>query len=168
MQVVGDADAGLRRQYVQVFRYVRRRTRSQADAEDVVQDVFAAAARGLRRPAVEAPPTLAWLYTVAQRRLADAARRRARTGHEQVSLQVVHGETAAGSEYGGAVASALRAALASLAVAQRQVIVLRLLEGRSFREIAEVAGASEAACKMRFARGLEHLRDDLERKGIGP
>jgi len=38
---------------------------------------------------------------------------------------------------------------------------MKLLRGLSFAEIAAHVGVGEAACKMRFARGLEALRDRL-------
>jgi DNA-directed RNA polymerase specialized sigma24 family protein len=44
---------------------------------------------------------------------------------------------------------------------------LKLLQGVSFAEIARRVGASEAACKMRFARGLESVRDELQKAGLG-
>jgi RNA polymerase sigma-70 factor (ECF subfamily) len=49
---------------------------------------------------------------------------------------------------------------------QRDVVVLKLLRGLSFGEVAEVVGATEAACKMRFRRGMDRLRDDLEKRGV--
>jgi RNA polymerase sigma-70 factor (ECF subfamily) len=107
---------------------------------------------------------LALLYTVAQRRLADRARLLARRESlaelEDSRLQLV-GE----SEYGPEVGSAIRAALELLPDQQRRVVVMKLLQGVSFAEIARRVGATEAACKMRFARGLESVRDELRKAG---
>jgi len=47
-------------------------------------------------------------------------------------------------------------------------VVLKQLRGLSFADIAARVGATEEACKMRFARGLEALRRDLEREGLEP
>ena len=44
----------------------------------------------------------------------------------------------------------------------------RLVEERPFAEIAERVGTSEAACKMRFPRGLAAVRATFEREGIEP
>jgi RNA polymerase sigma-70 factor (ECF subfamily) len=63
--------------------------------------------------------------------------------------------------YGPDVAAALRGAIAALPETQRAVVVMKLLRGLSFAEIADRVGTSEAACKMRFARGVEALRDRL-------
>lgn len=70
----------LESRYDEIFRFVRRQTRSDAEAEEITQSVFAQAAAALEREKDGAPRSLAWLYTVAQRRLIDAARRRTTRG----------------------------------------------------------------------------------------
>jgi RNA polymerase sigma-70 factor, ECF subfamily len=64
--------------------------------------------------------------------------------------------------------SALRKAIARLPRGQREVVVLKLIEGRSFAEIGDRLDASPAACKMRLVRALEALRAELEKEGITP
>jgi RNA polymerase sigma-70 factor (ECF subfamily) len=159
------AAVAFRRYYDDLFRFVRRRSRSTDDAEEITQAVFVQAAEQLAvRPA---PGSLsAWLYTVARNRLIDEARRRSRRGELAVFVEAT--VAARPSRYGGEVAVALREALAGLPESQRQVVVLRLLEGRSFAEIAVAVSANEAACKMRFVRGLAEVRDVFEQKGITP
>ena len=159
------AGGAFRRHYEQVYRFLRRRTGDHALAEELAQAVFVDAAAQLRSLSREGPPVLAWLYTVARRRLADHVRRasRAQVGR----LEDVAGVDTAAT-YGIDVALALSGALARLPDGQRRVVVMRLLEGWSFREIAARVGATEAACKMRFSRGLEALRAELERQGVGP
>jgi RNA polymerase sigma-70 factor (ECF subfamily) len=154
------AAQAFRRHYRQVYCFVRRRSSSDAQAEDITGDVFADAAAALDCFRPGATPVVAWLYTVARRRLADEARRRSRV----VPLSAA--EPAA--EYGADLAAALKRAIAALPDAQRMVVVLKLLEGRTFREIATRVDATEAACKMRFSRALESLRDQLDQEGVGP
>ena len=151
-------------EYRQVLRFVRRRI-GRRDAEDVAQEVFLDMAASLAASADAAPPTLGWLYTVARRRLADEARRRARS--RTVSLEVVPPPEAL-APYGVGVARALDEALAALPEGQRRVVVERLVAGRSFAEIARSVGATEEACRMRFMRGLQALRRELERRGVEP
>lgn len=154
------AEQAFRRHYGQVYRFVRRRSESAAEAEDVAAEVFADAAARLDRFRPGATPVLAWLYTVARRRLVDEARRRSR--------RVAAAPVQPAAEYGADVAAALGRALRTLPAAQRDVVVLKLINGLSFREIAERLGASEAACKMRLSRALERLRAELEREGVAP
>lgn len=151
------AEHAFRRHYRDVYGFVRRRTASADEAEEITADVFEAAVAGLDDFEPGPTPVLAWLYTVARRRLVDEARRRSRG-----PLVVAR----AGAEYGVDVTSALRTAIAALPEGQRAVVVLKLVHGWSFREIAEREGCTEAACKMRLARGLERLRAGLEQQGV--
>jgi RNA polymerase sigma-70 factor (ECF subfamily) len=153
------------RHYGSVYRFVRRHGTSRDEAEDLTQEVFAAAVAALGEARVESPPPLRWLYTVAQRRLIDAARR----GRLRATTAAVDEEPRAHEAvYGSEVAEALARAVAELPESQRRVVVSKLWEGRSLAEIADRLGTSEAACKMRFARGLAQLRDRLKEEGVEP
>lgn len=157
-----------RRHYEQVYRFLRRRTESDEVAEDLAQAVFADAAARLHQLEREGPPVLAWLYTVARRRLVDRARESERQG-TLASLDDARARPIEATlEYGAQLAGVIGASIRALPDGQRQVVVMKLLEGRSFAEIAERSGASEAACKMRFSRGLEALRTELSRRGVDP
>jgi RNA polymerase sigma-70 factor (ECF subfamily) len=160
------AASALHARYDEVLRFVRRHAPSDVEAEEITQSVFAQAAARLDEVKAASPPTIAWLYTVAQRRLIDAARRQRSRG-VTVPLRE-DSEVAAEQRYGDEVASALRKALAALPPTQREVVVLRLIEGRQFAEIAARVSASEAACKMRFLRGLASVKQVFEEEGIEP
>jgi RNA polymerase sigma-70 factor (ECF subfamily) len=156
-----------RRQYGSVYRFVRRRASSREEAEDLTQEVFEAAISALGQARLEAQaPPLAWLYTVARRRLIDRLRS---ATHPRVALDPEE-LSAAGHErlYGPSIVSALVEALGSVDEAQRRVVVMKVFEGRSFAEIAAEVGASEEACRMRLSRGLAALRRQLEQKGVTP
>jgi RNA polymerase sigma factor (sigma-70 family) len=163
----------LRRHYGNVYRFVRRRTSSREDAEDITQEVFTAAIAALGEARIDAEtPPLAWLYTVARRRLIDRLRAPSLPNASVDAEALVNAEVLVGDTgerlYGPAIVGALLDALRSLDEAQRQVVVLKVFEGRSFAEIAAKVGASEDACRMRFSRGLAHLRRQLTRKGVTP
>ena len=132
------SEDAFRRHYAQLFRYIRRRTPDDFEAEDVTQAVFADAAQRLGDFKPGASPVLAWLYTVAQRRLVDRARRIA---HQHASLRELEQMQLAPAEtlYGADVAAALHAAIAALPETQRTVVVMKLLRGLSFAEIADTS-----------------------------
>ncbi|HKC76884.1 MAG TPA: sigma-70 family RNA polymerase sigma factor, partial [Gaiellaceae bacterium] len=82
------------RHYASVYRFVRRRAAGREEAEDLTQEVFAAAVAALDDARVESPPPLSWLYTVARRRLIDAGRRGrfvSVTGEEPPAGDTVYG-----------------------------------------------------------------------------
>lgn len=151
--------------YPAVLRFVRRRVSSLPDAEDLTQEAFASAIESLARSAQDSEPTIGWMYTVARRRLIDEARRRRL---DTVPLEVVRETASAEDGYGSFVADALNAALSRLTAPQRIVIVLRLLEGRSFAEIGDRLRLTEPACRVRFMRAMRQLRVEFEKEGLAP
>jgi RNA polymerase sigma-70 factor (ECF subfamily) len=158
------AERAFRDHYANVLAFLRGRTESREEAEELAQAVFAQAAERLTTNG--RAPAAAWLYTVARRRLIDEARRRSRRGGaiplDELPL------AASEREYGGEVATALRRALGRLPEPQRFVVVGRLIEGRGFADLASSAGVSESACKMRFVRGLASVREIFEEEGLKP
>jgi RNA polymerase sigma-70 factor, ECF subfamily len=160
--VNGVAEGAFRRHYGHVYGYLRRRLGDPGRAEELTQDVFAAASASLPEERPGDPPVLAWLYTVARRRFADEARRRARERRLAGLLPAPMS-----SDY-APIAGALREALAALPGGQAQVVLLKLVRGLTFAEIGEEVGLTEAAAKMRFVRGLEQLRADLSERGVEP
>jgi RNA polymerase sigma-70 factor, ECF subfamily len=158
----GLVESAFRRHYDQVFRFLRRQTGDAGKAEELTQTVFADAAAAHHK-LVDRPdrPVLAWLYTVARRRAYDEQlrerRRLAADGHVPAAARGDDG-----------LAQALHAAIDGLPEGQRQVIVLKLLRGCSFAEIADATGVGADACKMRFSRGLAAVRAELARQGLEP
>jgi RNA polymerase sigma-70 factor (ECF subfamily) len=147
-----------------IYRYLLRRTRQREDAEDLTQTVFLEAglalAKGMRPTSL-----LGWLLTVAERRFIDETRRRARRAGsvDHVSSDLLASPS---SEYGREIVAALRQGLEQLSTEHRRVVVAKVFEGRAFAEIARREGITEAACKMRFVRGIRQLRDFLRAAGV--
>jgi RNA polymerase sigma-70 factor (ECF subfamily) len=161
------AEQAFRQYYHRVYHYLRRRGRPHGDAEDITQQVFVDAVRALGGFHGGDRQVLSWLYVVAERRLRDELRRSARhlAPPPEGALAVVGTPVTA---YGPSLTRVLRSGIAQLPDGQRRVVVLKLLHGHSFDEIGRRLGLSQAACKMRFCRGLEALRTFLEQEEFGP
>ena len=146
--------------------------RSRADAEDVVQDAYLRAWRafaGWRGDDIR-PWFYAIVRNVAYRRLSDRQR-----GSNVISLDVALSGTqdAVPLEIASDVPSAedllisadtvaqVRTALADLPPIFREVLVLREIEGMSYREIAVITGTVIGTVMSRLARGREDLREAL-------
>jgi RNA polymerase sigma-70 factor (ECF subfamily) len=138
-----------------VYRFLLRRTRNHCDAEELTQQVFADATSALSRS--DPPRSMrAWLYAVAERRLIDELRRRKRAA-------TLAGLVTPDPGYTGAdTMQALEDAVDRLPDLQRRVLVMRIVEGLTYREIAQALDCNEAACKMRLSRALRRLRDELD------
>lgn len=161
----GLADLAFRRHHAQIVRYLSRRTGDLDRAEDLAQDVFLDATVALSADGFVPDSLPAWLHTIAKRRFADDARRRRLPLAEPAwdgSLDELSASDGDGDR--GAVIEAIML----LEPGERGVLVMRLLRGYPFMEIACSLGISEAAAKMRFQRALAALRRNLEQQGIAP
>lgn len=159
----GVVEAAFRRYHGEVYRYLLRRTHNHHDAEELAQRVFADAAASLAR--TQPRSTLAWLYSVAERRFIDEVRRRERIAQ---AAALVSAASAVELDYGPQTVRALRQAIERLDYGRQRVVVMKLFEGRPFAEIAARLQISEPACKMRFSRAVRELRAWLEAEGLKP
>ncbi len=137
------------------------RTGNEADARDVVQEVFVKLASGRHALKGVSSPGL-WLLTVAHRAAIDLTRRRAVRAAEPLGdTQFVAGP---GSDpHRAAEAAWLSDALLGLPAPQREAVSLRHLAGHSFREIAAITGVPTFTAASRCRLGLARLRKLLER-----
>ena len=147
-----------------VFGYLFQRLNGNAEeAEDLTADVFAKVYEKIDTFEVKNSPMSAWLFRIAHNRLIDSVRRRPR--QTQVPLDVAP-QVPAGPVFQGidqAVAlEQIKVGLARLTAEQRQVIVLRFLEGKSLAETAAIVHRNEDAVKKLQARGLASLRRGIE------
>jgi RNA polymerase sigma-70 factor (ECF subfamily) len=157
-------DTAYRRHSGNVRAFFLRRTGDRERAEDLTQEVFLHAASALAASSPDGP-TLPLLYTVARRRFIDDLRARRRYPTESLDPSL-HPSGGPAPEYGGMVRDAIAAGIAALPPKQRQVVVLKLLQGHSFRDIGAAVGSSEDAVKMQFSRALKTLRDHLRDAGV--
>ena len=98
--------------------------------------------------------------------MVDEARRRRSSW--ATPLELVADPAAPEDRYGSEVAQALDAALSRMPEGQRRVVLGRLIQGRSFAELGHELGATEEACRMRFMRGLQQLREEFRKEGLEP
>lgn len=147
-----------------VFGYLFQRLNGDAEeAEDLTADVFTRVYEKIDGFQPQGAPLSAWVFRIAHNRLIDSIRRRPRQIH--VTLDEAP-ELAAGPVFGNVeqhvALEEIKAGLIRLTPEQRQVIVLRFLEGKSLAETAAIVGRNEDAVKKLQARGLAALRRGLE------
>src|SRR2546421_9485674 len=148
-----------------VFGYLFQRLNGNVEeAEDLTADVFTRVYEKIDGFQPQGAPLSAWVFRIAHNRLIDSVRRRPR--QVQVALDDAPEIASPGPVFGGVnqevALDQIKAGLARLTAEQRQVIVLRFLEGRSLAETAIIAGRNGDAVKKLQARGLASLRRGME------
>ena len=151
------------------------------EVDDVLQDTFALAFRGIRSfEGTEAGSFAAWLRTIADNRLRDLTRtelRQKRGGADCRALPAGTSDTIYSlyHELAGIEATPLRnasrdeavrlmyVALADLPSDYRNAIRLRYLEGRPTEEVADLLGRTPDAIRGVIKRAKDRLREALGR-----
>jgi RNA polymerase sigma factor (sigma-70 family) len=147
--------------------YFARRTGDAEVAADLSAEVFAAVLAAADRYRPEGPTAAGWLFTIAHHTLAKSLRRgrvearaRRRIGiAEAVSFdaeELERVERCAGQD-GWALEL-----LEQLPADQREAVRARILQERSYPDIAGEMEVSELVVRKRVSRGLSTLRAELE------
>ena len=162
----GDAGAGdalYRRYAAELRRYFARMESRDAGADDLVQETFV---RVLRYGASfdTARPFRGWLFTIA-RNVGLAAARARPDVVPLTDVTLASGDDAGRDLHTRESLAIVRSALQALPEADRAVLVLAKLEGRSYRDVARALGITEGAVKVRVFRALQRLRNHLRAQG---
>jgi RNA polymerase sigma-70 factor (ECF subfamily) len=146
-----------------VYRYVLFRVEDTSVAEDLTGEVFVRVVSKIDTFTYRGRPLLAWLYTIARNLIADHHRRSGKRPYTSL-------------ENGGAVSpfdlddavdqrlarARLFKAISRLTEEQRQVIVLKFVEGFDNETVAEIMNKTVGAVKSLQHRALAALRRLLE------
>jgi RNA polymerase sigma factor (sigma-70 family) len=148
-----EVDRLYRRHSGEVLRYALLVLRSRTDAEDITQTVFLRALRAIERGEKVRTPRN-WLIKITH----NECRRLLATRKAVVELP---DEIAVEPAEPGR-AEELRLAMAALPETQRQALVLRELEGRTYAEISQALDLSESAVETLIFRARRALREQIE------
>jgi RNA polymerase sigma-70 factor (ECF subfamily) len=159
----------IRRHQARVFAILHRYERDVQKVEDLAQETFVKAWRALAQFDGRAPFEH-WISRIAVRTALDHLRKEKRRQNE-IGLPEL-GEDAldwlqSGDEKnelaGRAAAEILALAMRELSPADRVVITMQEIEGRSVKEICAATGASSVAVRVRAVRARVKLRKALEK-----
>ena len=148
--------------------FIRSRTGSLEEAEDLLQDVFFQA---IRAASVTDPieNVVGWLYRIARNKIIDRYRRKKNTvslqqEREEVTLEELLADSGIDIEkemIRRAVMDALIEALDELPAEQRDAFIQQGIEGKTFREISEQSGVPLNTLIARKRYAVQFLRGRL-------
>jgi RNA polymerase sigma factor (sigma-70 family) len=160
-----------------LLRYAGRLLRRSDAAQDVVQDVFIRFYRSWTAELAPSPQVSSWLYRAAHNRAIDILRKEGR-------LSLLHARQAAESEDTVAPdrgagfrvsdeAARAAGALRVLSVRERELVILKVYEEKSYKEIAEIMGLTVTNVGFILHHAMKKLAAELRaapggRDGNGP
>ncbi|WP_042475291.1 RNA polymerase sigma factor [Bacillus ndiopicus] len=134
----------LEQYYMEIFRYCYGILRNRQDAEDATQEVFL---KALESPQLaEIDHKSAWLYKIAYRHCINRAKRNKLLQFIPFIESAKEDTTSIEEDF------ELQTILQQLKVEERALIVLRIVEDKSFDEIAIILSITAATARKRYER----------------
>jgi RNA polymerase sigma-70 factor (ECF subfamily) len=149
--------------YSHVYAFLYYRVPQPEDAEDLTSEVVLKIIKALKR---QRGNFHAWMYRIARNRLIDYYRQRA--VRQEVSLvDVPQKEFVRTGDLSKQILTKekLRKGLEKLTEEQKQVIILKFIQGYNNQEIAGIVGKSVGAVKVLQFRALKAMREYFSRRG---
>jgi RNA polymerase sigma-70 factor (ECF subfamily) len=149
-------------QYVdKIYRFIYYKTHHKETAEDLTSVAFVKALNSFSSFDQNKGGFSAWIYKIARNTVIDFYRSK----KTLINIDDVW-DLSDNQDIEREVDASLKLAevkkyLKNLSSEQRDVIILRVWEGLSYKEIAAVLGKSENSCKMMFFRTIKKLKEEM-------
>jgi RNA polymerase sigma-70 factor (ECF subfamily) len=152
--------------FERVYAYVVKRVQNRAETEDLTSEVFHQALANLKRFEWRGIPFAAWLFRIAANLISDRWQRSGRevpddSGHIE-SAQIRSGQASPAEIEEVERRATLYRLVDTLPAEQRRVVVLRFVEQKSIKEVAQEVRKTEGAVKQLQFRALTSLRARME------
>ena len=141
-----------------IYRYLHYRLQNREVSEDLASQTFLKALQKLGSFDPGKGNFSAWLYRIARNTLFDHYR----TGHPAAELGAAEDISSGNLEREVEARLKLKAVkeeLERLSPEQKDIVLLRVWDGLSYKEIADILGKTEGSCQMAFSRAVVKLKE---------
>jgi RNA polymerase sigma-70 factor (ECF subfamily) len=144
-----------------IYQFIYFKVHHKETAEDLVSTTFMKALEGIQKFDQRKASFKTWLYSIARNSVIDHYRADRPTADIEDALGIRSSEDIERDTDMQMKIESVEKYMERLKPEQRELVLLRVWEGLSFKEIAEVTGKSEGACKVSFGRIITRLREDF-------
>ena len=144
-----------------IYDFIYYKTNHKETAEDLTSQTFFKALNSLNSFKIEQNHFSAWLYKIARNVVIDHYR--TRKNHENLDdfQNISSSEKTEENLDNARQLEKIQRYLKNFNEEQRDIIILRVWQEMSYKEIAETLQKSEASCKMQFSRAIKKLREEM-------
>ena len=149
-----------------IYRHIYYRTSNIKDAQDLTQEVFIKAWKGLPKYRRTKTPFLGWLFTISHNRIIDYYR--TKKDHAYLDNEIIIEDSRKGPEELVELQftqQEIRRVILQLPAEQQQVIFMSFIEGFTYKEIATTLNKSEGNIRVIIHRALKKMREILGKAG---
>lgn len=142
-----------------IYRYIRYRVRDTQLAEDLASQTFLRAMEKIRDYSPSRGSFSGWLYRIARNGVIDHYRSHKGTDVIDEDFDVAGDDDATRGLTQTMAKAQVDEMLKTLDQDKRDLLIMRIWDGLSYQEIAEITGKSESNCKVIVCRTLATLRE---------
>jgi len=144
-----------------IYNFIYYKTNHRETAEDLTSKTFFKVLKSMGKSDLHTNNFNAWIYTVARNLVIDYYR----TKKNDTDIEDCYGMGYDANIEGGVgnkeKLEIVKKYLGKLKAEHREIIMLRVWEEMSYKEISEIIGKSEENCRMMFSRVINKLRSEV-------
>jgi RNA polymerase sigma-70 factor, ECF subfamily len=149
-------------QYVEkIYRFIYYKTHHKETAEDLTSTVFIKALEAFSSFDEGRGGFSGWIYQIARNTVIDHYRSKKSLVNVEDVWDLSDKEDIERDADASLKLEGVKEYLGRLKPEQREIVLLRVWEGMSYKEIAEATSRSEDSCKMMFSRTIRRLREEM-------
>jgi RNA polymerase sigma-70 factor, ECF subfamily len=142
-----------------IYRYIYRQVNDVETARDLTSEVFQNLIHSTRNGSGPTQHLSGWLYRTARNLVIDHYRRQQHRNHQPLDEEMAHPSSSPSMDADRKMtATQLRSALMELTSDQREVIILKFMEGKTNQEVAEIMQKPHGAIKSLQHRALAAMQ----------
>jgi RNA polymerase sigma-70 factor (ECF subfamily) len=149
------------RYFEKIYKFIYYKVGHRETAEDLCSLTFTKALESIKKFNADKALLSAWIYKIARNNVVDYYRSKKEIYDIDKATDLYHEENFSENMTKAAQLENIKEKLKLLTEDQREIIVMRVWNEMSYKEISEVVGKSENNCKVIFSRSLKQLRYSL-------
>ncbi|MFH1522205.1 MAG: RNA polymerase sigma factor [Patescibacteria group bacterium] len=144
-----------------IYNFIYYKTFHKETAEDLVSQTFFKALEKINKYSPEIGSFSSWLYQIARNTVIDYYRTKKETNNIEDIWDLKDNTDLERDEGVKQKLEDVQKYLSALNKEQREIVIMRVWDELSYKEIAEITGKSEASLKMTFSRTINKLRQEM-------
>lgn len=144
-----------------IYNFIYYKTWHQESAEDITSQTFFKALNAIKKFNPEKGSFSSWLYQIARNNISDHFRALKPTTNIEDAWDISDKTDILADTDTKLKLDKLREGLSILTNEQREIVILRLWEGLSHKEIAEIMQKNESTVKVAYSRAVAHIRKEI-------
>ncbi len=145
-----------------IYQYLYYRTHHIQVAQDLTSEVFFKLIKNIESYKAGNSGFGPWFYRIARNTLTDYIRKQKSTVDIESIFDLASDENIANSADNKLNLDLVKKQLSNLSVLQQEILVLRVWDGLSHREIGEILDISEDSSKVNYSRAINTLKETIQ------